>query len=66
MHGFAILEMQVNEIFDNQLQLTRFVGAESYPEVAVMILSQLDTRKKLKLIELGLKYQGQYQGKPKS
>ena len=65
MHGFAILEMQVNEIFDNLLQLTRFVGAEFNPEVAVMILSQLDTRKKLKLIELGLRYQGQYQGKPK-
>ncbi len=58
MYGFAILELQINEMLDNLFGLTRFVGAEIYPEVAIIFLSQLDTRKKLKLIELGLKYQG--------
>jgi hypothetical protein len=58
MHGFAILELQINEILDNLFGLTRFVGAESYAGVTTILLSQLDMRKKLKLIDLGLRYQG--------
>ena len=58
MHGFAVLDNQIDQMLDNLFGLTRFVGVEIYPEVAIIFLSQLDTRKKLKLIELGLKYQG--------
>lgn len=49
MHGFACVEGNINEVFLQLFNLEKF---------ALIFLGNVDLRKKLKLIDLGLKYQG--------